>query len=60
MDIDGQKIIKLLDMIEQADNLEALQKEANVLRKEIEVEIFLDAWSKSDRSYDEIMTFLKG
>lgn len=55
-----QMIFDLFDMIDQAVYLETLQEEARRLREKVEGETLLDAWGKSNKSYDEIMDFLNG
>ena len=56
----NQMIFDLLDMIEHADNLETLRQEAKRIRRQIEAEFIFDAMEKTNKSYDELMNFLKG
>lgn len=54
------KIIELFDMIEHAETLDALQTEARLLRQRVEGEHIIEALAKSNKTYDEIMDFLRG
>lgn len=56
----NQVIFDLFDMIDQAEDLKALQEEAKTLRKKAEGKLILEALAKSNRSYDELMDFLNG
>lgn len=53
-------IFELLDMIEHADNLESLQEEAKRIRMQLEVDSIINELARSNKSYDELMAFLKG
>lgn len=53
-------IFNLLDMIEHADNLESLQEEAKRIRMQLEVDSIINELARSNKSYDELMAFLKG
>lgn len=53
-------IFDLLDMIEHADNLETLQEEAKRIRMQLEVDSIINELARSNKSYDELMAFLKG
>jgi hypothetical protein len=53
-------IFDIFDMIDQAEDLKALQEEARTLRRKAEGELILEALAKSNRSYDELMDFLNG
>ena len=55
-----QVIFELFDMIEQADNLETLQHEAKRIRMQLEVDIIMNELARSNKSYDELIAFLKG
>ena len=55
-----QVIFELFEMIERADNLETLRQEAKRIRRQIEAEFIFDAMEKTNKSYDELMGFLKG
>ena len=56
----NQMIFDLLDMIEHADNLEVLQQEAKCIRMQLEVESIINELVRSNKSYDELLDFLKG
>lgn len=56
----NQMIFDLLDMIEHADNLETLQEEAKRIRMQLEVDSIINELARSNKSYDELMAFLKG
>lgn len=53
-------IFELLDMIEHADNLETLQQEAKRIRMQLEVDNIINELDMSNKSYDELIAFLKG
>lgn len=55
-----QTIFDIFDMIERADNLEKLQQEAKCIRMQLEVDIIIDELARSNKSYDELIAFLKG
>ena len=56
----NQVVFDLSDMIDQAEDLKALQEEARTLRRKAEGELILEAFAESNRSYDELMDFLNG
>ncbi len=60
MNNEKQMIFDIFDMIDQAEDLKALQEEARTLRRKAEGELILEALAKSNRSYDELMDFLNG
>lgn len=60
MNNEKQIIFDIFDMIDQAEDLKALQEEARTLRRKAEGELILEALAKSNRSYDELMDFLNG
>ena len=47
-------------MIEHADNLDSLQQEAKCIRMQLEVESIINELVRSNKSYDELLDFLKG
>ena len=55
-----QMKFKLFDMIEQADNLEALQQEAKRIRMQLEVDSIINELASSNKSYDALIAFLNG
>ena len=55
-----QVIFELFDMIEQADNLKTLQQEAKRIRMRLEVDSIINELASSNKSYDELIAFLKG
>ena len=56
----SEKLFDLFDMIDQAEDLKALQEEARTLRRKAEAELILEALAKSNRSHEELMDFLNG
>ena len=55
-----QTIIDIFDMIEHADNLETIQEDAKRIRMQLEVKSIINELARSNKSYDELMDFLKG
>lgn len=55
-----QKVLELLDIIEHADTLETLQQEAKRIRMRLEVDSIINELASSNKSYDELIAFLKG
>ena len=55
-----QMIFDIFDMIEQADNLKTLQQEAKRIRMRLEVDSIINELASSNKSYDELIAFLKG
>ena len=60
MSNEKQTIFDLLNMIEHADNLEALQQEAKRIRMQLEVDSIINELARNNKSYDELIAFLKG
>lgn len=55
-----QTIIDIFDMIEHADNLETIQEDAKRIRMQLEVKSIINELARSNKSYDELIAFLKG
>lgn len=60
MNNEKQTIFDLLNMIEHADNLETLQQEAKRIRMQLEVDSIINELARNNKSYDELIAFLKG
>ena len=60
MNNEKQTIFDILNMIEHADNLETLQQEAKRIRMQLEVDSIINELARNNKSYDELIAFLKG
>lgn len=54
-----KELIDLIDLIETEDDIKKIRKKAKKIGDRVKAEYILEAWKKSDKSYEEMMIFLK-